>query len=127
SIARALWVTIPGHGDAKINAAYQIGGPALTLATIKRFTGLTINHVVIVDFARFKDLIDELGGITIDVKRPIYSNSFDCPYTAAKCRTWKGWRFAKGKQHMDGRRALIYSRIRENRLDPRESDATRAE
>ena len=126
SLLRDLWVTIPDHGIAKINAAYQIGGPALTVATIKRLTGLQINHVVVVDFSQFKDLIDKLGGITIDVKQPIYSNSFDCPYSAERCRTWKGWRFAKGKQRMNGERALIYSRIRENRLSP-ESDATRAE
>ena len=126
SLLRDLWVQIPDHGTAKINAAYQIGGPELTVATIKRLIGLEINHVVVVDFSQFKDLIDRLGGITIDVKQPIYSNSFDCPYSAERCRTWKGWRFAKGKQHMSGERALIYSRIRENRLSP-ESDATRAE
>jgi LCP family protein required for cell wall assembly len=126
SLLRDLWVPIPDHGTAKINAAYQIGGPALTVATIKRLTGLEIDHVVIVDFSQFKELIDKLGGITIDVKQPIYSNSFDCPYSAERCRTWKGWRFAKGKQHMSGERALIYSRIRENRLSS-ESDATRAE
>jgi polyisoprenyl-teichoic acid--peptidoglycan teichoic acid transferase len=127
SLLRDLWVPIPDHGTAKINAAFQIGGPALTVATIKRLTGLPINHVVIVDFGQFKDLIDRLGGITIDVKKPIQSNSFDCPYSAARCQTWKGWRFAKGKQHMNGQRALIYSRIRENKLDPTESDATRSE
>jgi LCP family protein required for cell wall assembly len=127
SILRDLWVPIPGHGTAKINAAYQLGGPELAVATIKRLTGLQINHVVLVDFGQFKDLIDELGGITIDVKKPILSDKFDCPYTAAKCATWKGWRFAKGTQHMNGQRALIYSRVRVNQLDPGESDATRAE
>jgi polyisoprenyl-teichoic acid--peptidoglycan teichoic acid transferase len=127
SIPRDLRVDIPGQGTAKINAAFQIGGPALAVKTVSNLTGLPINHVVIVDFAQFRDLIDKLGGITIDVKKPIYSNSFDCPYSAARCQRWKGWRFAKGKQHMTGERALIYSRIRENRLDPGESDATRAE
>ena len=41
--------------------------------------------------------------------------------------TWKGWRFAKGVQHMDGRRAEIYSRIRENQLNPRDTDISRGE
>ena len=127
SIPRDLYVPIPGHGSAKINAAYQIGGPALTLKTVRDFTGLDINHLAIVDFTRFKDLIDAVGGITIDVKKPILSNQFDCPYTASKCASWKGWRFEKGQQHMDGRRALVYSRIRENQLDPGENDFTRAE
>jgi polyisoprenyl-teichoic acid--peptidoglycan teichoic acid transferase len=60
------------------------------------------------------------------VPRPIWSYPFDCPYTAARCRTWKGWRFAKGPQHMNGERALIYTRIRKDRLDPGSHDLTRA-
>lgn len=128
SIPRDLHVTIPGGGEAKINAAFQAGGPALALKTVRAFTGLPINHVIVVDFADFEDLIDKLGGITVDVPAPIVSNRFDCPYASdARCRDWQGWRFAKGKQHMSGRRALIYSRIRENRLNPAESDVTRAE
>ena len=80
-----------------------------------------------IDFSRFQQLIDDLGGVDIDVPAKIHSNKFDCPFkTQAQCDRWPGWRFAKGTQHMDGHRALIYSRIRENLLDPSESDATRA-
>jgi polyisoprenyl-teichoic acid--peptidoglycan teichoic acid transferase len=127
SIPRDLRVAIPGNGEQKINAAMQIGGPALVVRTIEALTGnaLRINHVMIVDFANFKDLIDNVGGIDITVPAPILSNKFDCPYDAAGCARWEGWRFAKGRQHMDGRRALIYSRIRENQLDPRDTDITR--
>jgi LCP family protein required for cell wall assembly len=127
SIPRDLRVPIPGNGEQKINAAMQIGGPALVVRTIEGLTGnaLRINHVMIVDFAQFKDLIDNVGGIEITVPAPILSNKFDCPYDAAGCARWKGWRFAKGRQHMDGRRALIYSRIRENQLDPRDTDISR--
>jgi LCP family protein required for cell wall assembly len=128
SVPRDLLVEIPGGGRQKVNAAMQLGGPPLALKTVRGFTGLPINHVVIVDFADFEDLIDSLGGVEVDVPKPIVSNRFDCPYaTAARCQAWKGWRFAKGRQHMDGHRALIYSRIRENRLDPSESDFTRTE
>jgi LCP family protein required for cell wall assembly len=125
SIPRDLQVEIPGYGTSKINAANQIGGPALTLATIKQLTGLPIDHVVVVDFDGFKELIDAIGGVEIDVPKPILSNKFDCPYKPARCDEWEGWRFEKGPQHMDGRRALVYSRIRTNRLDPSESDITR--
>jgi LCP family protein required for cell wall assembly len=126
SIPRDLVVPIPGATTQKINAAFQIGGPALAIQTIRRFTGLPINHVLVVNFADFKDLIDALGGITVDVPRPIRSNRFDCPYASrARCEKWSGWRFAKGTQHMNGQRALIYSRIRENMLDPSETDVTR--
>jgi len=127
SIPRDLQVEIPEVGVAKINSANQIGGPALALRTVKDLTGLDVNHVVFVDFDRFEELIDAVGGIDVDVPRRIQSNRFDCPYkTAAQCSAWKGWRFARGKQHMDGRRALVYSRIRHNLLHPSETDFDRA-
>jgi LCP family protein required for cell wall assembly len=125
SIPRDLEVSVPGNGTEKVNAAYQDGGAALAIKTINQFTGLPINHVIVVDFNQFKDLIDKLGGIDINVPKPIQSNGFDCPFSAAKCQTWHGYRFAKGNQHMNGARALVYSRIRENLLDPSETDITR--
>jgi LCP family protein required for cell wall assembly len=126
SIPRDLVVPIPGYSTQKVNAAFQIGGPALAIRTIRQLTGTDINHVVVVNFADFKDLIDALGGITVNVPKPIRSNRFDCPFaTQARCAQWQGWRFAKGNQHMNGERALIYSRIRENMLDPSETDVTR--
>jgi polyisoprenyl-teichoic acid--peptidoglycan teichoic acid transferase len=126
SIPRDLRVDIPGHGPNRINAAFQLGGPVLAMKTVQALTGLQPNHVVLVDFQNFREVIDALGGIEIDVPKPILSNRFDCPYsTDARCQEWDGWRFEKGKQKMDGRRALIYSRIRENRLDPSENDLTR--
>jgi LCP family protein required for cell wall assembly len=127
SVPRDLLVFVPGVGNAKINAAYQAGGAPLAIRTVREFTGIKINHVVVVDFSSFEDLIDAEGGITVDVPAAILSNRFDCPYkTTQRCQEWQGWSFRKGRQHMDGRRALIYSRIRENRLNPRETDITRA-
>jgi polyisoprenyl-teichoic acid--peptidoglycan teichoic acid transferase len=126
SIPRDLLVSVPGVGTTKINAAYQAGGAALAIRTIAAFTGIPIDHVVIVDFDSFKDLINAEGGVTIDVPERILSNRFDCPYpTQARCDAWKGWRFHPGPQHMSGERALIYSRIRENQLNPAENDLTR--
>jgi polyisoprenyl-teichoic acid--peptidoglycan teichoic acid transferase len=125
SIPRDLRVPIPGIGDAKINAAMQSGGPPLAIKTVESYTGLTINHVIIVDFAQFKDVIDAVGGITVNVPERIISK-FDCPYpTNTRCAQWPGWRFSKGPQHMDGKRALIYSRVRKNSLNPADSDITR--
>jgi LCP family protein required for cell wall assembly len=127
SIPRDLRVEIPGYGSGKINAANQYGGPALTLETVRALTGLEIDHVVVVDFDDFRELIDALDGIDVTVPAPILSKPFDCPYSPKRCETWEGWRFAKGAQHLDGRRALAYSRIRTNRLDPSESDLERTE
>ncbi len=126
SIPRDIQVPIPGNGTQKVNAAFQIGGAPLAIKTIEQFTGLQINHVIVVNFGDFKDLIDALGGVDIDVPKPIRSNRFDCPYaTQAQCQKWQGWRFPRGNQHMGGERALIYSRIRENMLDSSETDVTR--
>jgi LCP family protein required for cell wall assembly len=125
SIPRDLRVPIAGIGDAKINAAMQSGGPPLAVKTVENYTGLPINHVIIVDFSQFKDVIDAVGGITVNVPERIISK-FDCPYpTNTRCARWDGWRFAKGSQHMDGKRALIYSRVRKNSLNPADSDITR--
>jgi polyisoprenyl-teichoic acid--peptidoglycan teichoic acid transferase len=126
SIPRDLRVEIPGRGADKVNAAYAYGGPALAVDTVEALTGLDVNHVVVVNFASFPAVIDALGGVTINVPRRMISNRFECPYaTLARCSRWQGWRFAAGPQRMNGRRALIYARIRTNRLDPRESDFTR--
>ena len=127
SIPRDLRVPVPGYGEDRVNSAFARGGAPLAIKTIENFTGLDVNHLMIVDFSTFKSLIDNMGGIDVNVREPILSNRFDCPYTAARCQTWKGYRFAKGVQHMNGQRALIYSRIRENQLNPSDSDITRGE
>jgi LCP family protein required for cell wall assembly len=127
SIPRDLRVAIPGYGSGKINTAFQVGGPRLAIKTVHFYTQIPVNHVIVVNFAEFRDLIDKVGGIDVVVPRPILSK-FDCPYASpVRCDRWPGWRFAKGKQHLDGRRALIYSRVRKNLLDPAESDITRGE
>jgi polyisoprenyl-teichoic acid--peptidoglycan teichoic acid transferase len=127
-IPRDLRVDIPRHGPQKINAAYAFGGPTLAIETVEQVTGLPVNHVIVVDFGTFGEVIDALGGVTVDVPRKILSNKFECPKsTEAECERWPGWQFEAGEQTMSGRRALIYSRIRENQLNPNESDFTRGE
>jgi len=129
SIPRDLGVTINGVYQ-KINGAMQLGGPKLAVQTVDQLLGsqLPVNHVAVVDFSSFKKLIDAVGGIDVNVPENILSNRFDCPYsTATRCQQWQGWRFHKGVQHMDGHTALIYSRIRENRLDPSWTDFKRSQ
>jgi polyisoprenyl-teichoic acid--peptidoglycan teichoic acid transferase len=127
SIPRDLGVTIGGVYQ-KINGAMQLGGPKLAIQTVDQLLGsqLPVNHIVLVDFEQFQTLVDAVGGITVDVPEKILSNRFDCPYsTAARCQQWPGWRFPKGPVHMNGHEALIYSRIRENQLDPSWTDFRR--
>jgi polyisoprenyl-teichoic acid--peptidoglycan teichoic acid transferase len=129
SIPRDLGVTINGVYQ-KINGAMQLGGPKLAVETVNQLLGsqLPVNHVAVVDFSSFKQLIDAVGGIDVNVPENILSNRFDCPYsTATRCQQWEGWRFHKGVQHMGGHTALIYSRIRENRLDPSWTDFKRSQ
>jgi LCP family protein required for cell wall assembly len=129
SIPRDLRASIPGYGEQKVNAAMQLGGPKLAIETADQLFGraLQVNHVVIVDMASFMTLIDAVGGIDVNVPENILSDKFDCPYSQSRCSSWRGWRFHKGVQHMNGHRALIYSRIRVNQLNPSESDITRGQ
>jgi polyisoprenyl-teichoic acid--peptidoglycan teichoic acid transferase len=128
AIPRDLRVEIPGHGLDKVNAAYAFGGPTLAIRTVQALTGLPINHVVVVNFVRFREVVDTLDGVTIDVPKPILSDKFRCPFsTEAKCDDWPGHRFRRGEQTMDGKRALIYARVRVNKLDPADNDITRGE
>src|SRR5712691_2618856 len=129
SIPRDLRASIPGYGAQKVNAAMQLGGPKLAIQTADGLFGpdLPVNHVVVIDMASFVQLIDAVGGIDVNVPEKILSNRFDCPYSGSRCSSWQGWSFAKGMQHMNGHRALIYSRIRENRLNPRDSDISRGQ
>jgi LCP family protein required for cell wall assembly len=120
SIPRDSYAAIPGHGSQKINAAYAIGGAGLAVQTIQNFLGggVRINHVVEVSFQDFPKLIDSLGGITVNLKRCVVSNNV--------FETGHRFRLPKGEHHLNGQQALEFSRIRENRCAPNETDIQRA-
>ncbi|HYP48834.1 MAG TPA: LCP family protein, partial [Thermoleophilaceae bacterium] len=120
SIPRDVQVEIPGHGTNKINASYALGGAALTVETVESFlgNGLEVNHVVEVDFEDFPELIDSLGGVTVNSKSRVCSPPFD--------NFWKGLNFKKGENKLDGERALGFARVRKNTCAPGEDDRDRA-
>jgi LCP family protein required for cell wall assembly len=125
SIPRDLEVDVPGFGHEKVNSALPLGGPSLMIRTIREAFGFEINHVIVLDMSSFKDVIDALGGIDVNVRSPAVTKH-ECPYPSAeRCQRWGGWRFGRGIQHMDGKRARIYSRIRKNDLAPGEGDLNR--
>jgi len=66
SFPRDMWVTVPGYGKQKINAAYSYGQSALAVSTIENLTGTRIDHVVVTDFANFIQLVDTVGPVTVD-------------------------------------------------------------
>jgi LCP family protein required for cell wall assembly len=80
SIPRDLKAEIPGHGADKINAAFEEGGPRLTVRTVKKLfedaTGeeFPINNVVNVDFSGFRRAVDYIGGVYVDVDRDYYND-----------------------------------------------------
>lgn len=86
SIPRDSWVDIPGHGTAKINAAFSWGGAQLTIQTVQNLTGIHIDHFAVVDFTSFEQMTDQLGGVTIST--------------------------SAGDQTMDGEQALKFVRER---------------
>jgi LCP family protein required for cell wall assembly len=119
-IARDTVVDIPGAGRQKINAAYSIGGTALAVQTIENYTGIDINHVMIVSFEDFPALIDAMGGITYRggcVVSRINGGFKNGGYTL---------RLPAGKSHIDGDQALALARTRKNECNRNEDDLTRA-
>ncbi|WP_197085282.1 LCP family protein [Saccharothrix sp. ST-888] len=99
SIARDTWVDIPGHGQAKINAAYSWGGPALMVQTVQNLTDIRIDHIAVIDWDGFRSLTDAVGGVDITIPKTIEA--------VGGARHWDA-----GTQHMDGDTALQYVRER---------------
>src|SRR3954447_20942683 len=110
SIPRDSYAEIPGNAPTKINAAFAYGGAALQIKTIEQFLGIQIDHVAIVDFTGFEDLIDAVGGVEVDVPRKL------CADIAGGAGGGQGGvtlRLHKGTNTLDGEKALAYSRVRE--------------
>ena len=87
---RDLRVDIPGHGLDKINAAYSLGGPDLTLRTVRELTGLPIHHYVEVNFIGFREIVEALGGVEICVDRPMRDTLAGLNLPRAGCYDMKG-------------------------------------
>jgi LCP family protein required for cell wall assembly len=119
SIPRDTVVEIPGHGLQKINAAYAFGGPALSISVIERYLGISINHLVEVNFENFPQLIDAMGGVDYTggcVVSKLDGGSANGGFTL---------RLRAGTHHLDGREALALARTRENLCAPNETDLNR--
>lgn len=74
SIPRDLKVAIPGHGTNKINTAYALGGPKLTVRTVKSLLGIPISHVVNVNFNGFQRAVNRLGCVFVDIDRRYFND-----------------------------------------------------
>ena len=98
-IPRDTFVPIAGHGRDKINAAYTYGGAELAAQTIGALVGVPISYVVQTNFEGFTKMVDELGGLDVQVTMPMHDH-------------FSGANFKPGLVHMSGAAALSFSRDR---------------
>lgn len=115
SLPRDLWVEIPGFGVERINQAHYVGeilelpggGPALAVDTVEAILGTDIHYYATVNFQAFIEVVDLIGGITIDVPQAI-----DDPHYPDECYGFEPFAIDAGTQTLDGETALKYARTR---------------
>lgn len=93
SIPRDSWVTIPGLGPNKVNAAFSLGGPSLYVQTIEQVTQTRVDHLAVVDWAGVERLVDTVGGVELTFTEPV----------VARSSQW-----APGTYVLDGQQVLSY-------------------
>lgn len=103
SFMRDTWVMVPGEREYRLNTAYLLGGPRLSIDTVERNFGIKVDKYAVVDFDTFPEIIDALGGITIDITdtEAAYLN-----------KIYKTTIFQPGPCQMNGGVALDYARAR---------------
>ena len=101
AVPRDTLVEIPGVGEDKINVAFAAGGPELTVETLENLTELPIDNYVVVHFDGVQDIVDAMGGITVEVEEPIEVGIEGRPVS-----------IPAGTQTLDGFEALAYVRYR---------------
>ena len=107
SFLRDLYVPIPGHSSNRINAAYSEGGAPLLDETLKQNFSLHIDGNIEVDFPQFSEIIDLLGGVSIELRED----------EAKEINSHTGGALTAGVQNLTGEEALTYARIRKLDLD----------
>ena len=116
SILRDIYVSIPGEQDNRINAAYSYGGPDLLIKTIEDNFKIKIDRYISINFMSFIDVIDELGGVTIDVsdaELPVLNNYIKEINGLKGLPSNDGFLLNSGNNlKLTGKQALGYARIR---------------
>jgi LCP family protein required for cell wall assembly len=103
SIPRDTRVQLPNGTYDKINTAMFWGGPAMAVQTVKKFLGVEVNHVMVVDFKGFPRLVNAVGGVDLNVPKTITTIAGTNGRTVV---------FEEGMHHFDGKYAMLYVRIR---------------
>ncbi len=117
SLLRDMYVDIPGHDGNRLNAAYSYGGPELLMETIRQNFGLPVNRYMLVNFGAFVNLVDEVGGIDLDLSNDevIWVNNYLVEYnilTENPQGTFELDPNLSGMVHLNGPQALAYTRNR---------------
>lgn len=113
SLHRDTLMDMGKHGRNKLNAAYAIGGPSYAIQTVSQLAQVPLSHYAEINFDGFKDVVDALGGVEVDV--PMNINDKDA-----------GGSLKKGKQVLNGSQALILCRARHAYDDLGDGDVYRA-
>lgn len=124
SIPRDLFIDVPNYGMQRINTVNVLAemevagtGPELLSQSIENNFGIGVDYYVRLDFQAFVALVDNLGGLDIEVPYEIHDYQFPTPdYGTMEVHFEAGW------QHMDGERALIYARTRHSDDDYRRAE-----
>ena len=103
SFLRDMYVRIPGYGKDRINAAYSLGGAELLCKTLYENFGIEVDGNIRVDFARFRDIIDLLGGVKLDLT--VAEAAFVNKHVP-------GSDLPEGESVLSGKQALMYARNR---------------
>ena len=116
SFQRDTYVSIPGHGDNKINSAFTLGGERLSIDTIETNFGIKVDKYATVDFSSFRDVIEALGGVDIELtlEEIKYINAQIDVNDQLDVTNFLTFDETKEKQmmHLDGYQALWYARDR---------------
>lgn len=108
NIPRDLKVQIPGHGTSKLNDAYALGGPGLTLRTLTDLLGLDVNHVINVNFGGFRKIVTLVGCVYADIDRRYFNSNEGKPVS----QQYAEIDIDPGYQRLCGQKALDYVRFR---------------
>ena len=111
SFLRDTYISIPGHWSSKLNAAYAYGGAELSIATIESNYGIRVDRYAIVNFETFKEIVDIMGGVDIELTQDeiYYIND---QITQNGQSEYLPWDTQEGIVHLNGQQALWYSRNR---------------
>lgn len=110
SFMRDLYVKIPGYYNNRLNVAYRLGGAELLFDTLEYNFGIRPHHFVEVDFSGFRNVVDMVGGIDMELtkKEANHLNNNEFGYDFPE----EDWHLKEGMNHLNGKQALAYARIR---------------